>query len=183
MKQQKLAAILLATAMAFGALPASAGFISGAITMSGDFAPTGGPGLGDATGIDFLGDDFSVDSVTGDFASAGIVFGDIGFFQDFQFSPLNPAPVDPLWAILGFEFALEAVSVDFQSANFLVLSGTGTLSGVGFDDTSGTWNLTGNSAGVLFNFSAGSVAAPEPATLALIALGIIGFAVARRRRD
>ena len=57
---------------ALAALPASAGFIDGAITMSSDFLPTGGAGLGDATAIDFIGDDFGVDDATADFAAAGI---------------------------------------------------------------------------------------------------------------
>ena len=104
MRIRILASWLMALAMAFGAVSASAVFIQGAITMSGDFAPTGGSGLADATGIDFLGDDFQVDGATGDFASGGVGAGDVGFFQDFQFDPLIPDPVDPLWAIAGFEF-------------------------------------------------------------------------------
>jgi hypothetical protein len=150
--------------------------------MSGDFAPTGGTGLADATGIDFLGDDFMVDDATGDFALAGIVTGSVGFYQDFQFAPLNPAPVDPLWAIGGFEFALANITVSFQSANFLVLEGTGTISANGFDDTAGTWIMTANRSGTLFNFSSGSSAVvSEPGMLLLLGLGFAGAALARRR--
>jgi hypothetical protein len=165
-------------------LAANADFIEGAINFSGDFAPTGGTGLGDATGIDFLGDDFDIDGVTGDFAAAEIAPGDIGFIQDFQFDPL-PAAVDPLWAISGFSFTLNSVDVIWQSGLFLMLNGSGYLSGAGFDDTPGTWSLTGNAAGdELFNFSAGSaaIAVPEPGTLALFGLGLVGIGLARRRR-
>lgn len=183
MKNRIIATILMTFGLALGATTASAVLIEGDITMSGDFAPTGGTGLGNATGIDFLGDDFQVDDANGDFAAYGISFGDTGFYQDFVFNPLNPATTDPLWAIAGFEFALEAVSIVFQSNDFLILRGTGTVSHVDFDDTNGTWNLTGNRAGMLFNFSSGASAVNEPAILFLMGLGLVGFAAARRRRS
>ena len=150
--------LILAVILALGPLSANADFIVGAITMSGDFAPTGGTDLGDATGLDFLGDDFLVDGATGDFAASGIGPGDTGFLQDFDFSPLGPNPVNPLWAIGGFEFSLQSISVVYQTTFFIVLSGEGTLSGGEFDDTPGSWSLTGNSAGLIFNYSAGGVA-------------------------
>lgn len=168
-------------------LTASADFIDGALTFSGDFTPTGGAGtdLSDATGLDFIGDDFDVDGATGDFALGGIVQGDIGFIQDFQFSPMINGPIDPLWSIGGFAFSLEQVSVSFQNSMFLVLYGRGILSGVGFEDTTGSWALTANmapgSTGILFNFSAGSGAIPEPGTLLLLGVGLAGLMASRRR--
>lgn len=181
MKNRIFVALVAGLALTVGAASASAAFIDGDITFSGDFDTMGGT-LGTTTGIDFLGDDFTVDDATGDFASAGIGAGSVGFFQDFVFNPLNPATTDPLWSIGGFDFALEAVSIVFQSDMFLVLSGTGTLSSAGFDDTFGTWNLSGNAAGSLFNFSSGSTSEgiPAPATLLLIGLGLAGFAASRR---
>jgi len=169
---------IIALVMVFGASPASAALIIGDITMSGDFAPTGGTNLSDATGIDFLGDDFNVDGANGDFAA---VIGLTGSIQDFQFNPLAPSPVDPLWSVGGFTFVLDAISVDFQNESFLLLSGTGVLTGVGFDDTSGIWNLSGNSAGALFNFSAGSTLVPVPGSLLLFG-SALGFAGWVRRR-
>lgn len=158
---------------------ASAVFINGDITMSGDFLPTGGTSLGDATGIDFIDDDFMVDGATEDFATSGIMSGDVGTYFDFSFDPLTPGT--QVWAIGGWSFALDSISILLQTDFFIVLQGTGMMSGTGFDDTTGTWNLTGNRAGALFNYSSGASAVAEPATLALVGLGFIGLAVARRR--
>lgn len=173
-------------------LSASAAFITGSISMSGDFVPTGGAGLdlSDATGLDFTGDDFDVDVVTGDFATAGIMAGDIGTINDFQFNPLSPAPVDPLWTIDIFDFALASIDSISQGAAFLELTGSGTISGTGFFDTDGIWVLTANTSGtgtpsLLFNFSSGTGAlptVPEPGTLLLLGIGIAGLAANRRRK-
>ncbi len=170
---------IVAAAVLAASMSASAGFINGAITMSGDFAPTGGTNLADATGIDFLGDDFVIDAATEDFADAGIMAGDIGTYNDFSFDPLTVGTT--VWEIAGFSFALESITVMFQNTHFIVLDGRGYLSGNGYEDTFGYWNLTGNQAGGLFNFSSGANAVSEPATLALVGLGFLGLAVARRR--
>ncbi len=171
--------MIVAAAVLAVSFNASAGFINGDITMSGDFLPTGGTGLGDATGIDFQGDDFVVDGATEDFAASGIMAGDVGTYFDFSFDPLSAGT--QVWAIGDWSFALDSITVLLQTDFFIVLQGTGMLSGAGFEDTVGYWNLTGNAAGALFNYSSGTSAIAEPATLALVGLGFIGIAVARRR--
>ena len=174
--------IVLCAALAGMALPqdAYAASIIGDITMSGDFVPTGGAGvdLSDATGLDFLGDDFNVDATNGVFA--GISVGDVGVINDFQFNPLLPSPVDPLWSIAGFSFVMDTVTVLFQHSLFLILEGSGTMSASGFDDAPGTWQFSANATGTLFNFSSGISSVPEPSTTFLVGIGLAGIALFRR---
>jgi hypothetical protein len=76
--------------------------------------------------------------------------------------------------------------VVLQNADFLVIQGTGILSGNGFDPTPGTWSFTSQSpdAGGVFSFSAsgGFQAVPEGGTtLALLGVAFIGVELFRRR--
>ncbi len=174
-----MAAGILAATFAFAALPASASFINGSITMSGDFVPVGGSTLGTATGIDFLNDDFGVDDATEDFSDAGIGEGDLGTINDFTF--VGVVPAFDLWSVGGFTFNMTSTQVVFQNDWFLLLTGIGTISGNGFLETYGSWSLSANTGGSLFNFSAGT-AAPEPGTMALLGLGTLGMLAGRRRR-
>lgn len=140
-----------------------------------------------ADGIDFVGQTFEVSgSPTGDFDTY-LQPGDIGNIYDFVFNPPS-LPVTPLWDITGnggefIKFDLESVNIDFQGANALVLSGTGTIHSDSFDDTAGTWNFTANQNGQTFSWSGGNEAVPEPATMLLLGSGLAGIAgVARRKK-
>ncbi|MEM6638545.1 MAG: PEP-CTERM sorting domain-containing protein [Pseudomonadota bacterium] len=180
MKTNILRAAAVAVALSFAAAPAHAAFIEGEITMSGDVAPTGGTGLADATGLDFLGDDFEIDQVSGDFATAGIMVGDSGTYNDFSFDPFtSPTTV---WSIGGFSFVLDQIQIVFRNDVVLALAGTGFITGNGFDDTMGAWTLTANTSGALFNFSSSAASIDEPAMLGLLGLGgLMAFGLRRRR--
>ena len=178
--------------------------ITGDIGFGGLFKPANNSfattSLATATSIDFNGNGIQdvalapVILATGDFAANGVVAGGTSaVLSDFIFPS---AGVQPLWSVLGstFSFALDSISIDTQNANTLSLVGTGTISGIGFDATPGTWNFSGNPVGTsYFVFSAGgsnggsntgSVAAiPEPEIYAMMGagLGLIGW-IGRRKK-
>jgi hypothetical protein len=179
MNTRTLTTSLMMACLGLAALPASASFVLGDLTIAGDFVPIGGDTLADATGIDFLGDDIVVHAASDDFAAHGITAGDQGTIFDFEFGT-SEATFD-LWSIAGFTFHSNPARTVFQNSYVLILRGSGTVTGNGFLETAGHWNLTANRAGTLFNFSAGT-SVPEPASVALLGIGLLGFGVSRLRR-
>ena len=139
-----------------------------------DFSPAGG-GTGSAVIL----------SATGDLAPLS---GLAAVTKDFVFSPF--VAVANFLTALGFELDLSTMTIDAQSANTLSLLGTSTLRYTGFDETPGTYSLsfqttgTGGVSGYNFTFSANSAATavPEPSTIALFGIALIGFAMVSRRR-
>jgi len=70
-----------------------------------------------------------------------------------------------------------------QNANTLTITGTGIVSGNGFDPTSMDWSFTTQSAGghtrLNFSFSANGIAVPDGGTTVMLlgaALGVLGMA-------
>lgn len=162
-----------------------AALIDGSISLSGGLTPVDaslvGTTLVAATGIDFDGT-ATVDQAAGDFSTSA---GSTATMGDFQFDPvLDPNPVS-IWSVDGFTFSMDSVVVDFQSFNFLLLSGSGTVSGNGFDATEGTWKFSANTANSnTFSWSSSSATVvPVPAAVWLFGSGIIGMAGVARRRN
>lgn len=173
--------IILTLGLVILAQSSQAIMIEGDLTISGDFTTTGGTGsLDTATGIDFLGDNFQVDGATGSFASVGITAGDTGTITDFTFSP-DTTPIDPFFSIGGFTFTLQDTTVVAQNSFFLILSGYGVFTGNGYEETEGYWNLTANQNGSLFNFSSGTTTVPEPGSLILLGIGLLGLMLHQKR--
>jgi hypothetical protein len=177
--------------------------ITGGISFIGDATSTGGTDWATATGVDFTGcalctgpnagKEAVVENNTGSYMGTGGAFVD---FTDFTFSPsLSPDPV-LLWTFtsggLTYSFTMDNVQVDAQGTGlggqtFLTLTGTGTLFITGFDPTPGVFAFTGNESGGVFSVSASSfaqpAAVPEPGSMILLGLGLVGVAaVARRKR-
>lgn len=182
--------LLLSVTMEVTAVP-----ISGGIGMGGNFIAVdnnwNATSTAAATGIDFNPNLFIVNSKTGSFSS---VTSAIGSITDFQFDPVlgindgsngitTVSSIVDFWTIDGFSFELTSVTKGFTNNpdRFLVLDGIGIMSGNGFDSTAGTWSFTGDNSGSTFSWSAGSSASvPEPGMLALLGIGLAGFAASRK---
>jgi hypothetical protein len=164
---KKLACILAVSAALF-ASNVSAGLIQGDIGFAGDWSRVGDM-------IDFEDGTVDVETVSGDLATT-IAENDITNFSDFVFDPF--AGPHALWTLGGFSFVLDTVTVIFDnSAQFIILQGTGTISGNGFDATKTNWDLSTNN----LTFSTSNVTqVPEPGSLALMLLGVLALAIRSR---
>ena len=177
----KLTKLITAVALTAFAGIASAVPITGSIGFTGAYTHDGA-NLLDATTIFITPGTAAVAGVvTGSFAAEGITAGDTATYSDFTFNPIS-TPIANIWSVGTFSFTLNNMSVDFQSANLLALSGSGLISSsdAGLDDSYGKWTFTANDTGSNMTWS--SSAAPEPAMVLLLATGLIGFGFARKMR-
>ena len=77
----------------------------------------------------------------------------------------NSGLLPALWSVGNFTFDLTASSIVQQGNGFLSVSGTGTITGNGFDPTPGSWRFTTQNppANGVFSFSASTTASqPQP---------------------
>ncbi|MEO8438862.1 MAG: VPDSG-CTERM sorting domain-containing protein [Spartobacteria bacterium] len=180
---------LLWTILAVGCLTtgfvgqsANAAMINGAITFAGG-AVYDTASLATATRVNAFSD-VMVMSSDGDFGSFTSEGDAVTMATPWIFTPSTATPA--LWSVGGFTFDLSSATVVLQNASFLLISGTGTVSGNGFDPTDGSWSFTSQSpsANGVFSFSGGAAANGVPdggTTLALLSIALVGIEIARRK--
>tara|TARA_R110001592_G_scaffold341474_1_gene630538 strand:- start:7036 stop:7545 length:510 start_codon:yes stop_codon:yes gene_type:complete len=100
--------------------------------------------------------------------------------SDITYSPFYSV-TNPLWTFTSgsntYSFELSTL-VDQSVGSFTLFSGTGTLSATGYDDTAGSWKYSDQG----LTFSAQSAPVSEPASIALLGLGLAGLGFARRKQ-
>ncbi|MFK7888209.1 MAG: hypothetical protein AB8G16_15215 [Gammaproteobacteria bacterium] len=168
----------LALCVAMFALPASAATLNGALTFSGDWVIGDGSSLADTTLLLFPGSDFDADGAVGTFADLGIVEGDTGMLDPLSLD-LSGGSIS-LLDIAGVNFTLDTISIATQDATFLLVTGTGTLSAAGFDDTAATFFFSANTIGDLNVFSSGITAVPVPGAVWLFGSALMALGVRRK---
>ncbi|MBA3543276.1 MAG: VPDSG-CTERM sorting domain-containing protein [Chthoniobacterales bacterium] len=185
MKPLKFSLAILSVGFAMMALTGNqteAAMINGAITFAGG-AVYDTNSLATATRVNAFSD-VNVKSCDGDFAGFVSVGDTVTMATPYIFSPSTPTP--GLWSVGGFTYDLASSTVVFQNANFLLIQGTGTVMGNGFDATPGSWSFTSQSpsANGVFSFSASTAAQGVPdggTTVALLGFALAGVEILRRK--
>jgi len=145
-----------------------------------------------STGMDFSNGTVDPWTPTGTFATLGGIstattdpLGTLTLY-DFMYT----STPQTLWSIsqggIDYSFTLTSVTAtsgDTISNNFmnLVLNGSGYFSATGYTDTTATWTYS-QSGATFSSQNTANASAAEPATIALLGLGLVGIGAARHLR-
>ena len=173
MKATKILKFVISGTMVFGisAGIANAALITGGMGITGNY--TADPTtltLNTATGTSGTGD--LGDTVT--FGTPGTIVNGVIVYDPFT------TPVVDVLQIGGWQFDVDTLIIDpLSTTEKLKLSGTGLLSGNGFDATAATWTFSAQTAA---SYSMSINAVPVPAAVWLFGSGLLGLAAVTRRK-
>ncbi len=175
MKNKWLALTAGALVLMSATVAQAAPLINGSIGLTGLYTVDNSD-LTAATKV-FFDDTFALGG-TGDFTG---ISGAVAMANSLQFEPLFTVIDNPLWSVDGFEFELTSLAITNEQTDSLSLSGAGTVSKAGFDDSLGTWVATFNTSGSSFTWSSSSSVPDGGATLSMFGLSLLGLRLARKK--
>ena len=166
-----LRTILAAAILSIAGSVASAALINGAIDIGGQIDSADAQ---DLTIVDFIGDG-SVIATAGDF---------VGVVGPVTMTDIVIATPGEIWSVGGFTFTATSFhNLTLNAQGGKDFSAVGILTAAGFDDTTGTFEYSSNSSGVLASFSSSTISTvPVPAGILLMGTALAGLGVARRRK-
>jgi hypothetical protein len=127
----------------------------------------------------------------GSLDKANIFLGNVGdIHSPLVFKPFT-GPIDNFFTVdnpvdhVKISFDLESLTIDTQNTSTLSLTGDGVLHETGYADTDAQWNLStqaGGKAKFALSWSGDAFPVPEPASIALFGVGILGLGLSLQRR-